>query len=293
MVYSELMLREDLFELYENKLFDDFGLRPEDITDYTKEISPIVYLSILNKKVSKEPKKVLCCSEFKVPEQHMENWNKLKFAIENGDDISHYMGRGTENWLKADFLLFSCNVYHLHLTSRKGKSSNKELIFGVFKDDKFYALYFGDHNDVFSAKTFVDIVQKHWPNEVLAFSENSNSDIYNPKLASDPKSHFNLVNPAGSLDGHQHTVLTTMTDESGEIRNVPLHLLIQYNNEVNYLNSIENMLAGRIRADVEVALTVNFERQEYKVKAKGHYVPYIYPFPKMVTCSKTFAEKYL
>ncbi|OMO22527.1 hypothetical protein [Vibrio lentus] len=293
MVYSELMLRKQLFEFYENKLIDDFGLSPESIAEYDKEISPIVYLSILNKKVASGAKKVITSPDFHVPDEYVENWNQLRSAIETGEDISQYMGRGTNDWLKADFLLFSCNIFHLHLTSRKGKSSNKELVFGVFTDDKFYALYFGDHNDVFSAKKFVDLAQKHWPNEILSFADEQGSDTYNPRLALDPKSHFNLVKPAGSLNGHQHTVLTTMTNGSDQVRNVPLHLLIQYNNEVKYLNSIEDKLAGRIKADVEVSLTIDLVRQEYRIKAKGHYVPYVYPFSKMVTCSKTLAEKYL
>ncbi|MFT5716749.1 MAG: hypothetical protein ACI9T7_000927 [Oleiphilaceae bacterium] len=293
MKYSELMLRKHLFKLYEKRLVEELGLKPETIEGYSTDISPIVYLSILNKKVSKIPKKIYECSDFIVPEEHLENWAKLKRAIENGDDISSYTGKGTENWIKADFLLFSCNVYHLHITSRKGKASNKELVFGVFKKDKFYALYFGDHNDLFSAKMFVDIANKHWPNEIFNPVEKNGSNFYTPKLASDPSSHFNLINPAGSLNGHQHSNLITMKDESGDIRNVPQHLLFQYNNEVNYLNNIENKLAGRIRADVNMSLTVDFEQRLYIIKVKGHYTPYIYPFLESGTCSGTFSEKYL
>ncbi|WP_222707649.1 hypothetical protein, partial [Vibrio parahaemolyticus] len=289
---QELMLRQDLFKFYEDKLINDFNLEISTISDYKREISPIIYMSLLNKRITTKPRSVIVSDRFTVPEKYKSAWDEICSMIESGQDVTKFLSKDVVNWRKADYLLFSCNIMHMHFTSKNGRGTNKELIFGLTTDDHFYALCVGDHNDLYNPELFYNIAESNWPDKLFSkLKEPLNDGFYNKRLANNPNEHFNLYSPLGKLEGHQHTTLVELKEGDCVIKNVPLKALIAYNNEVEYLNGIENELAKKYGADVDISLEVNLKSKCYKIRIDRPFtIPCERGFFSGITCSKVASE---
>lgn len=283
------MLRKGLFKFYEEKIRVDFDINIEKLLDYKLELAPIIYISILNKKISNTPREIVESKEFIVPAKYSEAWGKICSLIKSGQDISHFMSKDVIDWRKADYLLFSCNVSHMHFTSKKGRGTNNELIFGVMTKDTFYALFVGGHNDLYKPGELINIAEKNWPDTLFNLAEKKEGNYYTKRLANNPNEQFNLATPGGMLSGHQHTNLVNLNEYG--IKNVPLKYVIAYNNEVDYLNEIEECFASKYGADVNLKLSVDLGNKRYKIKlGKSFSIPTYKPFLNAISCSSIAAE---
>lgn len=286
----ELMLRRELFAFYQNKIASDFDLDVESINDYKLELSPLIYASLLNKRVTPKPRAVLESHEFSVPEKYQKDWGQLKKLIKEGGDIKKYQSKDIDDWRKVDYLLFSCNITHIHFTSKNGKGTNRELVFGIVTNDEFYALYVGDHNDLYKPELFYEIAESNWPGRLFQSGQGKASrDNYTKRLANDPSHHHNLIKPIGTLQGHQHTTLVGI--ENDNLKNISLKSLIAYNNEVDYLNDLEEKLCRKFGYDIPLKLEVDLMRKRYKIRIQRPFMlPMEKPFTEAISCSRLASE---
>lgn len=291
LVKYELVLRKELFKIYENKLIKEFNLEISEISNYKRELSPIIYVSLLNKKISPKPRIVIISKEFVVPSKYVNEWINIKSSIESGEDINKYLSKENISWQKVDYLLFSCNITHMHFASRKGGGINNELIFGVATDKEFYVLFVGGHDYLYKPDFLFDIAESNWPDKLFNKTESISSSIYSERQANDPNMQFNLISPIGKLSGHQHTTLVRLQENDGFIQNVPLKSLIAYNNEVKYLNAVENELASTHGESIKLSLYIDFEKKCYRIKPGIPWsVPYERQFPQVITCSRITSD---
>jgi hypothetical protein len=293
MVYNNNMLVENFIKIYESKLQLDFGLDLERIGQGDKSMAPIVYVSIINKRVSARPRTVEIAGEFIVPDTHADKWLNLKRLIEDGSDLSPYLSRDKDSWDKADYLLYCSNLHHLHLATRRGVGTEKELIFGIFTNEKFHAVHFGDHHDAYQIDTLVGKAELSWPGQLFTIGEESAThNLYDKRLANDPRLQFNLITPSGKLAGHQRTNLISLSDDKGnEIKNVPFQAWAAFDNEVLYLCDLERKLSAKHGYMAHMNLSINFKRKLYRVSVSGKN--YEYKYPNMVTASSLTSSFYL
>ena len=291
----DLMLKKDLFQLYEDKLINEFGLNLSNLSGYKKEIAPIVYTSILNKKITPKPRRVILSEEFSVPSEFEQDWQCLKSKIESGQDVSMYMSKGLKKWNKTDYLLFSCNVVHLHFRSDGNRGILNELVFGVVDGDNFYALSVGGHEDLYRPDELLNIAESNWPGELFRTRDTNKIPVpYDRELALDQEKQFNQFVPLGVLDGPQHTTICTLMESDGEIKNVPIKSFCAYENELLFLKNIENKLAEKHGADIRLKLEVDFVERKYKVKLLDVLsTPYKYSFSSWVSCSGIASEHHI
>ncbi len=290
---AELQLKKDFLSIHESILLNQPGINKNTLAEHgTKELSPLILASLLNKKPTTRKRTVKQSTKFIIPEEHQGSWDALREKIELGKDFTSFLSRDIGDWIKADFLLFCSGVHHIHIATRRGVGTGKELIFGVFTDDTFYAILFGDHHDIYKPELLISTAEDNWPGILFRLSDKVyESGFYNKRIANDPKSHANIIKPAGYLDGHQHTSLITLSHNDKEIRNVPLSSFIAQENEMEFLRKIEDKLAKKHGPLTTLKLSIDFKRRKYEIKASGANQPYIYNFPKEITCSKIVAEK--
>ncbi|WP_162885103.1 hypothetical protein [Pseudomonas syringae] len=289
-VFNKILLVEEFIKIFEKKLIDEFGLDLGVIEGTTKGIAPIVYSSILNKKVSARPRIVEVSADFFVPPEHAESWDFLRDKIERGDDLSPYLSKDHKFWSKADFLLYCSNIHHIHLTTRRGVGTNVELVYGVFADSKFYAIHFGDHHDIYKIGTLYEKAEASWPGQLFRYADDGSQEhFYDKRMVNDPSRHMNLLRPAGKMSGHQRTHLISLTDGDSEISNVPLELWFAFDNEVAYLTTLEDRLSGKHGYLAQLKLNIDFEMRRYKIESGG-FQRYLYGFSKDVTISSTVAK---
>ncbi|HGN2666795.1 hypothetical protein N7414_30535 [Pseudomonas sp. GD04087] len=291
MLYNKVLLVEDYIKIYEQKLIAEFGLDLEVVEGTARGIAPIVYASILNKKVSARPRQVEIAATFDVPPEYARTWNALRAKIEQGDDLSAYLSKDHTNWSKADFLLYCSNIHHIHLTTRRGVGTNDELVYGIFKDDKFFAIHFGGHRDIYRIEDFYAIAEDSWPGQLFKTADDgAGSSFYERRMVTDPTRHMNILKPAGHMAGHQRTHLISLTDGEAEIKNVALEVWLVFSNEVDYLTELEDRFSKKYGYLAQLKLHIDFDRQRYIVISEG-VRRYVFEFPKKaLTVSKTVAK---
>lgn len=286
-------LKRNYYDIFTEKLKSDFQLESSDIKSFEKEISPIIYVSILNKLIKPMPRRAVLSDNFSIPENRRKDWDSLKEEIESGSDLTKYLSKDVTDWNKADFFLFTFGIYHMHLTSKNGVGTNKELLYFVPKDDAMYIILCGDHRELYTPAELIDIAEENWAGVLFNLSElKSNDYFYTKRLANDPDSHFNLVNPAGRLNGVQHSVITSISQD--DLKNVPYRALACYNNEVKFLEKLEDDLVKKYGGDIDLNLDIDFKNRRYVIRLlRGISLPQYVRFPDGETCSSWLAEHYL
>lgn len=286
----------------------------DDIDSYKKGREPIIYTSLLNKIPPKRSFIIKESKEFAVPCKHMENWGKLKNKMEGNIEFTEFLSKETKNWRHADMLLFTYNITHIHLTTKNGYGTNKELVFGIFKGNIFYALWFGDHHDLYKYEELFKIAESNWPEQLFKKNKtnpddnNKNNNTERHKLskrdtkqwANDPNMHYNKFNPLDILDGHQHTTLISV-EEEGEgknntetIKNVPFRLLMACENEERFLRKIENEARRKYGYNSQLSLGIDLKKRIYTIRLKFPCTLSLpiekHPFPGFITSSNIVSE---
>lgn len=291
MFYNKLLLVEGYVRFYEERLVKKLELNLDQIEGGVKGLAPIGYSSILRKKVPLRPRKVELGLDFIVPDEHACNWALLSERIERGDDLSPYLSKEHTAWEKVDFLLACSNIHHLHLTTRRGVGTNKELIFGIFDEETFYAIHFGDHHSIYEIDDLYRKAETSWPEQLFRKAEiEDNEGYFDKRMVNDPAHHMNLLKPAGKMSGHQRSHLITLYDNDAEIKNISFELWCAFQNEVEHLVKLENKLVDKHGYLADQRLVIDLVNRRYEVSVSTKR--YRYDFAPSVTISGIVADFY-
>lgn len=192
--------------LYKRKLEQEFGADYVSSLDVSERLFPLVYICLKHRRIPSLKRKVLVSKENEVKLSGNPKWKLLKSRIENGDDINNYVSKKTRKWYESDYLLYSCNIYHIHLRSSKAGGIGDELIYAIVRNDSLYIIKYGNHHDIFLPGDLIKECEKEWPG--LHFEINvgeGESSTYSDhgffkQNATDPRLGFNLLKPAGFID---------------------------------------------------------------------------------------------
>lgn len=160
-----IKLKADFFKDLNNiiKLF--FYKNKFSIKDIKDDDFIMAYLNYVRRNISPKKRKVVVSDCFHCPENRIQGWEKLRKAIENGDNIKDYQSKFTSNLKKFDLLLTDWNIYHLHLGEESkdgGIERTKELVFCIVEEDILYAINIFKHGD-WVKKDILEIVLRNWP----------------------------------------------------------------------------------------------------------------------------------
>ncbi|MFV3314378.1 hypothetical protein [Pseudomonas sp. NY15374] len=131
--------------------------------------------------------------------------------------------------------------------------------------------------------------ESSWPGQLFRKAElESNESHFDKRMVNDPEHHMNILQPAGTMAGHQRSHLITLLDGDAEIRNVSLELWTAFDNEVRHLVELENKLSNKHGYLADQRLKIDFARRRYIVTSGSKQ--YLFDFPKNITISKIVAE---
>ncbi|EBC7384245.1 hypothetical protein C7K91_00100 [Salmonella enterica] len=303
----DLMFEQQLFNIFEDKISDEFNINLKTINNYQPDISPIYYCCLLNKRVLHHKRKVLISDEFESCDfSKSSEWLSLKAFIENAGDINSYMSKRINDWNSVDYLLNTCGVSHFHIRKNKDGGIGKELIFGIFTKDEFYAIMYGDHNNIYDHEMMVNVADRNWPGKLFRYSSEpdvgSGINRNDFKLfANHPEIQFNLFNPSiikdhngnrvCSLNNNQHTQLQDVLLNGVEYKSIPTKVYFAYCNELSFLEVEEEELRRKYRG-YKMKLGVDLHSMRYTVTmiptasySKTFFVKYI-DMPDYITCSR-------
>lgn len=281
------------FKFFERKVKERFNIKTGAVEGYQRDISPIIYASLISKAPSIAKKVVLESEDFlSLSAGQKEKWFKLKNKIENGVDVSSHLSKRSSDFLNVDYLLFTCAIWHMHLepTAKGGKGD--DLVFGIFSEEKFYAICLGNHHDIFEPDKLISIAEKSWPGELFRFVEDQNSNLtikYDRRMAMDGRQQFNLISPVsipglGKLDGHQYTNLISFTLNNITYERLSFKIYCAYINEINFLEELDARLVRDYETN-KFTLTIfdNGYRIDFLSKNKA---PVFEKYPDGLICSK-------
>ncbi|MDG2949256.1 hypothetical protein [Exercitatus varius] len=236
------------FNFFERKLFSEFNLKFASIEqDFT--ISPLVYSFLKHKQLSVKAREVIESSVFYDNDLFKEgrvknNWENLKKAIENGDDINKFMSKNNTEWKGPqghtiiDYLYVSTGIRHFHLRKNKKGGIGDELVFGICVENKFYALMIGVHHDLYKLDKFKEIIEKDMQN--LNFLENVK---LSPKLfkylANNPNHQPNLIYGKDIPKEYDNELKLVKYNIDQVCYTVPFKVYCAYENEISYIEKIE------------------------------------------------------
>ncbi len=295
----EGLFREQWFRIFKRKIIA-LNLNYENIDDEELDLMPIIYCCLINRMVSPSPRKICLSKEFN---EKIKGWENIKKIISTGEDINPYMSKRIKNWREHDLLLYSAGISHFHLSKNKFGGNKDELVFGIFTKDNFYGICIGCHDDLYDLKKLLSIVRESWK-DLLIFKEDYNSSSYDENFfkinALDRRLQFNMISPAG-LDNHMHSDLIDY-NLNGNCLKIPLSVWCAYENEIKYIDKIENTILFYIKHcgydDVDYFLEVDEHNEIFNI-FKENNSPIIkspiskFPFPKGKIMCSNYANRKL
>lgn len=277
---SEMVLTKQWFEYFANRILTEFDMDVTQIDDYQRDVAPLVYTALHNRRVLNKPRKVIPSIFFMQGEwAKNERWLKLKATIESGGDINLYMSKSLKNWRSIDYLLYNYNISHFHLYKNKDGGIRHELVFGVFTDGEFYVLCVGDHNDIYKPDQLISLANESWKKNIFEYRDelDSYSEFCSKtfkKQANSVKHRFNRIgnipikNENGEViavvDNSNHTCLINFTLNDICYPEVPIKSYCAYVNEIDHIEKIEMSLVNSVNAD-QMRLEIIPESKEYLV----------------------------
>lgn len=299
MMYEGLF-RKQWFKLFKRKIIN-LNLDYKDIDNEELDLMPIIYCCLINKMIPQNPRKIhlsKCFDEAKL------RWKNIENIILTGGNINPYMSKRIKNWKENDLLLYSAGITHFHLSKNKSGGIKDELVFGIFTENDFYGIYIGNHDDMYKLDYLVSIVREEW-NDLLTFSQNCNNG-YDKKFfrqnALDKRLQINMINPAG-LDNHMHSSLINYNLNNNCLK-IPYSVWLAYENEINYIDKIENTILFYIRNgfygydNVDYFLEIDEINKKFNI-FKENNSPIIkdpitgFPFPKREIICSNYANREL
>jgi len=289
---------------FERKIVSEFNLSLDKIENYSTRISPLIYCCLSHRRVKVKKWNIKTSNEFESSEWvNNKKWLKIKNKLENGYDINHFMSKKLVDWMSVDYLLYTYNIYHFHLDKDNSGGIGEHLVFGVFYKDTFYVLGIENHNDLYSARKWIQTIYNNWNNLDNLFQfklKDSGITSFDPKelkkIANNPNLQFNLVEPIDilnedgqslSLIGHQHTNLTNVDLGYIKFEKIPIQAFIAFSNEENDILNIESEILSKYRNNYHLNLTIDEKNFRYKIIInKNFFNTEIYNISKnKITCS--------
>lgn len=277
---------------YQNKKqIIDFGYyKKEELYNIQPDAMPLILCSILNRKVINKPRRVFISNEF---DESISNWDIIKNMIENGEDIHPFMSKQLKVWEKNDFLLFFSGISHIHLIKNEQGGIGDELVFGIFTHDAFYAIYLGNHKDLYNLDKFVEIIKKNNWLHLLGLLDlddkvlnDFDRDLFKRNAL---KYKMNLISTAG-INQHQHSNLIDFELNNVNYKNLPLPVYFAYINEIEFIIKLEQVILQCIRKGIcsnrKYYLVINKNTSHYEIFQDGLINrPIKVKFPNKILCS--------
>jgi hypothetical protein len=153
------------------------------------------------------------------------------------------MSKSTKDWKKFDYLLCMGNFSHIHMAKNEDGGIGKDLVFGVFTNDSFYALLIGDHKSLYDVDKLYEIAERNFPNEFEysnfdhikdIFFKNKNID-YKDKTAIAHDDKYKVY----GFNKNYDQLLVSYTLNDVEYGHLPLKVIMAYENEINHIEKLE------------------------------------------------------
>jgi len=290
--------------LYKRKLEQEFGSDYVNALDVSECLFPIVYICLKHRRIPPLQRNVLVSKETELKLSGHPKWNLLKSRIEKGEDINGYVSKNARKWYDSDYLLYSCNIYHIHLRATKGGGIGDDLIYAIVKDDSLYVIRYGNHHDIFLPGELIKDCENQWPglHFKLDVDEDDSSTFldhaFYKQNATDDKFKFNLIKPAGFIDevsgkkkfisNHANTAIVPFEHDE-HCWNLPLKCVMAFTYEDQLIHEIISAIYNRYEVYPD-SLELDFERRVYifkipTIKGYGHYSLIEWTAPERLTVS--------
>lgn len=290
--------------LYKRKLEQEFGTDYVNSLDVSERLFPLVYICLKHRRIPPLRRTVLVSKETEIKLSDNPKWELLKSRIEKGDDINNYVSKKTRKWYESDYLLYSCDIYHIHLRSSKGGGIGDDLIYAIVKNNSLYIIKYGNHHDIFFPGELIKTCEKEWPG--LHFELNADEDEFSTysehdffkQNATDPRLGFNLLKPAGFIDevsgkkkfisNHANTAIIEFKHEEGSWR-LPFKCAMAFDYEEKFIYQSMDKIRSVYGVDPD-SLELDFKRKAYifklpTIKGYGDYLSIGRYAPKTLTAS--------
>ncbi len=300
-----MRLKNSWITYFEEKIFTDHGINARELSDYQQAAAPLIYCCLENRRISTKKRKVILSESLACGPWVADNrWKKLADDIENGNEINKYLSKSIGNWRAIDSLLFVYGISHLHLKKSSKGGIGRELAFGIFNDNSFYAIHIGDHEDLYRHSKLLEIVRQNWPDLLRQNSSTVNEGTTYPSdeefrmYANHPSFQFNLLSPSAgksgsqsfSLLGHQHTQLISFEIDNIEYKKIPLKAYCAYRNELKYITTIGTLLHNA-RPEINPTIAIDRQNKQYVITSESdESFCYIAPIPTDRVLCSTYGE---
>ncbi|ENG6109183.1 hypothetical protein ACAY19_004327 [Serratia liquefaciens] len=232
--------------LYKRKIESDFGADFVSSLAVSGRLFPLIYICLKHRRIPPLRRNVFVASNLKNDLLKNHRWTLLRSRIELGEDINNYISKKTRNWYDSDYLLYSCNIYHIHLRSSIKGGVGDEVIYAIVKNDSIYVINHGGHHDIFKPGELIEVCENEWPGMHFDLeiddsdSSTSIDDDFFKQNACDPRLGFNLLKPAAFTDktsgkvkyisNHKNTALIRYECQEGTWK-LPLKCVMAFDYE--------------------------------------------------------------
>ncbi|MCT2420273.1 hypothetical protein N1689_20695 [Pantoea sp. XY16] len=290
--------------LYQRKLEQEFGVDYVNSLDVSERLFPLVYICLKHRRIPPLQRNVLASKETELKLSENPKWNLLKSRIEKGEDINGYVSKRTRKWYDSDYLLFSCDIFHIHLRATKGGGIGDDLIYAIVKDDSLYVIRYGNHHDIFLPGELIKDCEKEWPglHFKLDVDESDSSTFLDhnffKKNATDHRWGFNLIKPAGFIDeisgkkkfipNHANSAIVEFKHDDNCWK-LPLKCAMAFTCEDDLIHQMMSAIYNTYQVYPD-SLELDFERRMYifkipTIKGYGNYSLIEWAAPKELTVS--------
>lgn len=232
--------------LYKRKIESEFGTDFVNSLGVSGRIFPLVYICLKHRRIPPLKRNVFVASNIENDLLKNHRWAILRSRIESGADINNYISKKTRNWHDSDYLLYSCDIYHIHLRSSIKGGVGDDLVYAIVKNESLYVIHYGNHHDIFNPGKLIEACENEWPEMHFALetdNDHSSTSIDNEffkQNASDPRLGFNLLKPATFTDkvsgekkhisNHKNTAIISYECEDG-VWKLPLKCVLAFDHE--------------------------------------------------------------
>ncbi|CAI2482489.1 Uncharacterised protein [Serratia proteamaculans] len=290
--------------LYKRKIENDFGAEFLNSLGVSDRLFPLVYICLKHRRIPPLKRKVFVASKIEKDLLKNNRWTLLKSRIESGEDINNYISKKTRNWYEYDFLLYSCNIYHIHLRSSIKGGVGDELIYAIFQNESIYVINYGGHHDIFKPGELVEACENEWPGvhfDLEIDDSNSSTSIDNDffkENACNPRLGFNLLKPAAFTDkktgkmkyisNHKNTAMISYECQEGTWK-LPLKCVMAFDYEEKLMRRSMQDLHSHFGTPPD-SLELDLKNREYifkvpTIRGYGDYIITKQDAPRQLTAS--------
>lgn len=277
--------------LYKRKIESEFGAGFVNSLDVSGRLFPLVYICLKHRRIPPLKRNVFVGSNIEKDLLKNHRWTLLRSRIESGEDINNYISKKTRNWYDSDYLLYSCDIYHIHLRSSIKGGLGDDLIYAIVQNESFYVIHYGNHHDIFKPGELIEACENEWPGVHFALeTEDGNSSTsidseFFQQNACNPRLGFNLLKPAAFKDkvsgkvkyisNHKNTAIISYECQEGTWK-LPLKCVMAFDYEEKLIyKSIREVYSHYGTPPDSLELDLNNRRYLFKIpttKGNGDYI---------------------